>query len=152
MPCLRSSRNCVRPCFHCFTPPTEVDGVATFKRLRSTEGVGQSPKYPSQPRREVVISLIICGRPILRRVCSRIRCLNRTMALGAIRLRGSRSPVKLNPTNFLCPNRTESWDDKQTWAKHYRDLVHVGRIEFLDSKGSGNGHLGPVESPPTRQP
>jgi single-strand DNA-binding protein len=36
--------------------------------------------------------------------------------------------------------RTESWDDKQTGAKHYRDLVYVDRIEFLDSKGSGNGH------------
>ena len=33
--------------------------------------------------------------------------------------------------------RTESWDDKQTGAKHYRDLVYVDRIEFLDSKGSG---------------
>jgi single-strand DNA-binding protein len=36
--------------------------------------------------------------------------------------------------------RTESWDDKQTGAKHYRDLVYVDRIEFLDSKGSGNGN------------
>ena len=36
--------------------------------------------------------------------------------------------------------RTESWDDKQTGAKHYRDLVYVDRIEFLDSKDSGNGH------------
>ena len=36
--------------------------------------------------------------------------------------------------------RTESWDDKQTGAKHYRDLVYVDRIEFLDSKGNGNGH------------
>jgi len=36
--------------------------------------------------------------------------------------------------------RTESWDDKQTGAKHFRDLVYVDRIEFLDSKGSGNGH------------
>src|SRR5271165_1442293 len=33
--------------------------------------------------------------------------------------------------------RTESWDDKQTGAKQYRDLVYVDRIEFLDSKGSG---------------
>ncbi len=37
--------------------------------------------------------------------------------------------------------RTESWDDKQTGAKRYRDLVYVDRIEFLDSRGSGNGHL-----------
>ena len=42
--------------------------------------------------------------------------------------------------------RTESWDDKQTGAKHYRDLVYVDRIEFLDSKGCGNGHRGPVET------
>jgi len=35
--------------------------------------------------------------------------------------------------------RTESWDDKQTGAKHYRDLIYVDRIEFLDSRGSGNG-------------
>ena len=42
--------------------------------------------------------------------------------------------------------RTESWDDKQTGAKHYRDLVYVDRIEFLDPKGGGNGYRGPVES------
>ena len=42
--------------------------------------------------------------------------------------------------------RTESWDDKQTGAKHYRDLVYVDRIEFLDSKGGGNGHRDPAES------
>lgn len=35
--------------------------------------------------------------------------------------------------------RTESWDDKQTGAKHYRDLVYADRIEFLDSRGNGNG-------------
>ncbi len=39
------------------------------------------------------------------RVCSRIRSLKRAMALGAIRRLGSRSPVKLNPRNFLCPGR-----------------------------------------------
>jgi single-strand DNA-binding protein len=42
--------------------------------------------------------------------------------------------------------RTESWDDKQTGAKHYRDLVYVDRIEFLDSRGSGTGHRNPAES------
>ena len=42
--------------------------------------------------------------------------------------------------------RTESWDDKQTGATHYRDLVYVDRIEFLDSRGSGNGHRDPAES------
>jgi len=42
--------------------------------------------------------------------------------------------------------RTESWDDKQTGGKHYRDLVYVDRIEFLDSKANGNGHRDPAES------
>ena len=42
--------------------------------------------------------------------------------------------------------RTESWDDKQTGGKHYRDLVYVDRIEFLDSKVDGNGHREPAES------
>jgi single-strand DNA-binding protein len=39
--------------------------------------------------------------------------------------------------------RTVSWDDKQTGAKHYRDLVYVDKIEFLDRKGSGNSHREP---------
>lgn len=34
--------------------------------------------------------------------------------------------------------RTESWNDKQTGGKHYRDLVYAGTVEFLDSKGNGN--------------
>ena len=42
--------------------------------------------------------------------------------------------------------RTESWDDKQTGAKHCRDLVYVDRIEFLDSKGNGNGYQEPGRS------
>ena len=42
--------------------------------------------------------------------------------------------------------RTESWDDKQTGAKHYKDLVYVDRIEFLDSSARGNGHPDPAES------
>jgi single-strand DNA-binding protein len=42
--------------------------------------------------------------------------------------------------------RTESWDDKQTGAKHYRDLVYIDRIEFLDSKSGGNGYREPAES------
>ena len=42
--------------------------------------------------------------------------------------------------------RTESWDDKETGGKHYRDLIYADRIEFLDSKGSGNGHREPAES------
>jgi len=40
--------------------------------------------------------------------------------------------------------RTESWDDKQTGGKHYRDLVYADRVEFLDSNGNskenGNGN------------
>jgi single-strand DNA-binding protein len=35
--------------------------------------------------------------------------------------------------------RTESWDDKQTGGKHFRDLVYVDKLEFLDSKSNGNG-------------
>lgn len=35
--------------------------------------------------------------------------------------------------------RTESWDDKQTGGKHYRDLVYTDKVEFLDSKGNGSG-------------
>jgi single-strand DNA-binding protein len=42
--------------------------------------------------------------------------------------------------------RKESWDDKQTGAKHHRDLVYVDRIEFLDSKGNGNGFRDAAES------
>ncbi|HEY4934632.1 MAG TPA: single-stranded DNA-binding protein [Terriglobales bacterium] len=34
--------------------------------------------------------------------------------------------------------RTESWDDKQTGAKRYKDHVYADRIEFLDSKGNGH--------------
>ena len=42
--------------------------------------------------------------------------------------------------------RTESWDDKQTGGKHYRDLVYADRVEFLDSKGNGNeGVQAPVD-------
>ena len=36
--------------------------------------------------------------------------------------------------------RTESWDDKQTGGKNYRDLVYVDKIEFLDSRGNGKHH------------
>lgn len=36
--------------------------------------------------------------------------------------------------------RTESWDDKQTGGKHYRDLMYVDKLEFLDSRSNGNGH------------
>ena len=36
--------------------------------------------------------------------------------------------------------RTESWDDKQTGGKHFRDLVYVDKLEFLDSKSNGNGN------------
>jgi len=36
--------------------------------------------------------------------------------------------------------RRESWDDKQTGAKHHKDLVYADRIEFLDSKSGGNDY------------
>ena len=42
--------------------------------------------------------------------------------------------------------RTESWDDKQTGGKQHRDLIYADRIEFLDSKGNGNGHREAAES------
>ena len=46
--------------------------------------------------------------------------------------------------------RTESWDDRQTGVKHYRDFVYADRVEFLDSKGNGdangNGHRQSAES------
>ena len=46
--------------------------------------------------------------------------------------------------------RTESWDDKQTGGKQYRDLVYADRVEFLDSKSNsnanGNGHRQSAES------
>ena len=41
--------------------------------------------------------------------------------------------------------RTESWDDKQTGAKRYRDLVYIDRIEFLDSRSGGNGQRDATE-------
>ena len=47
--------------------------------------------------------------------------------------------------------RTESWDDKQTGAKHYRDLVYVDRIEFLDSKGAVMATGRPPKAATTRQ-
>jgi len=36
--------------------------------------------------------------------------------------------------------RTESWEDKQTGGKHFRDLVYLDKLEFLDSKSNGNGN------------
>ena len=42
--------------------------------------------------------------------------------------------------------RTESWDDKKTGNKNYRDLVYLDRIEFLDSRSNGNGESMPDES------
>jgi len=45
--------------------------------------------------------------------------------------------------------RTESWDDKQTGAKHHKDLVYADRIEFLDYRGNGRGQQEAVEAPST---
>ena len=42
--------------------------------------------------------------------------------------------------------RTESWDDKKTGGKNYRDLVYIDRIEILDSRSNGNGNLRPDET------
>ena len=36
--------------------------------------------------------------------------------------------------------RTESCDDQQSGGKRYRDFVYADKIEFLDSRGNGNGH------------
>lgn len=41
--------------------------------------------------------------------------------------------------------RTESWDDKPTGGKHYRDFVYVDRIEFLDSKRNSNASQGAAQ-------
>ena len=43
--------------------------------------------------------------------------------------------------------RTESWDDKQTGGKHFRDLVYVDKLEFLDSRGNGIGHRDLADNP-----
>ena len=42
--------------------------------------------------------------------------------------------------------RTESWDDKKTGGKNYRDIVYIDRIEILDSRSNGNGTYRPDES------
>src|SRR6266700_4409240 len=42
--------------------------------------------------------------------------------------------------------RTESWDDKKTGGKNYRDLVYVDRLEFLDSRARVNGNHRPEET------
>jgi single-strand DNA-binding protein len=36
--------------------------------------------------------------------------------------------------------RTESWDDKKTGSKGYKDLVYVDRLEFLDSRSTATGN------------
>ena len=41
--------------------------------------------------------------------------------------------------------RTESWGDKQTGARQYKDFVYADRIEFLDSRGNGRGQEDGVE-------
>ena|SRR5437667_11552008 len=42
--------------------------------------------------------------------------------------------------------RTESWEDKKTGSKNFRDFVYVDRIEFLDSRNYGNGNYQPDEA------
>ena len=36
--------------------------------------------------------------------------------------------------------RTESWDDKQSGERKYRDFLYADKIEFLDTKGNGQGN------------
>ena len=48
--------------------------------------------------------------------------------------------------------RTESWEDKKTGGKNYRDLVYLDRIEFLDSRANGNGNPGHNETSDERSP
>ena len=53
-----------------------------------------------------------------------------------------RSPVVPSQSLALLrrgPEAHESWDDKQSGEKKYRDFVYADKIEFLDSKGNGNG-------------
>ena len=47
--------------------------------------------------------------------------------------------------------RTESWDDKQSGAKHSRDFVYPDRIECLDSRGNGRAQEDAVEVPSTTE-
>ena len=42
--------------------------------------------------------------------------------------------------------RTESWDDKKTGRKNYRDLIYVDTIEFLDYRSNGTEESMPDES------
>ena len=45
--------------------------------------------------------------------------------------------------------RTESWDDRQTGAKHHKDFGYADRIEFLDSRGNERERQDGVEAPST---
>src|SRR5271157_5785640 len=57
-----------------------------------------------------------------------------------------RTPSQRLPRLSRRPEAYGVWDDKQTGAKHYRDLVYVDRIEFLDSQGIGNVRREPAET------
>jgi len=47
----------------------------------------------------------------------------------------------------VAPSLTAPWSLAwATGAKHYRDLVYIDRIEFFDSKGSGNCYREPAEN------
>ena len=67
-------------------------------------------------------------------------------SFGSIRIDGVTYNYDLVIDRGEIRKRTESWDDRQTGAKHYRDLFYIDRIEFLDSKGGGNGYREPAET------
>ena len=64
----------------------------------------------------------------------------------ATRRNRRRVPSKGSRVYLEGRKRTESWDDKKTGSKNYKDLVYVDRIEFLDSRSHGNGESMPDES------
>ncbi len=91
------------PCYHTTDRSLRRNQDA---RPCSTEGVTvvAVPEPSPQVSRDLLDHLRETDAPVLR-VCSRIRFLKRAMALEAMRRRGSRSPVKPNPRNFLCTGR-----------------------------------------------
>ena len=54
----------------------------------------------------------------------------RSEGFRAARRSDRRLPPKGSRVYLEGRKRTESWDDKQTGATHYRDLVYINRIEF----------------------
>ena len=102
----RSSLKRLGPFFHCRHRYIRNLRRIAASRCVSTRGVRQKPKYPRQPMRYGVKSLINCGRliPLVRRVLSRICALNLSRAFGAMR-RSLPSFEMLNPRNFRSSGR-----------------------------------------------